>query len=82
MGLIVDINHRISIELRRESAILYVEGASDVEYDYADIRAITVALKRIAKSERCAVFMHAQRAAAKADTDKTLAAFPPGSLKL
>ena len=55
MGLIIDINERVSVELRRESARLIIDDATpsnDIEFDYCDAEAVGAALHKVIKSDR------------------------------
>ena len=52
MGLQIDIDARVTVELRRESFTLYVEGNEPTEYDYRDVGAIRSAVFAVEKSDR------------------------------
>lgn len=56
MGFIIDVTDRISVELRRESVILYVgteeENTPSIEYSYDDVNAIIHALHEVKAHDR------------------------------
>lgn len=52
MGLVIDVTERVSVELRRESVILYVEDERSVEYSYEDVSAIKEAIDTVLKDKR------------------------------
>lgn len=58
MGFQIEINARVTVELRRESFILYVGDDDDatnvatIECDYRDVGAIADAVYRVQRSDR------------------------------
>lgn len=57
MGYIIDIDARVSVELRRESFILVAGTDTDnvaAEYDYRDLPAIVNGIAEVMSSERYA----------------------------
>jgi hypothetical protein len=52
MGLVIDVTDRVSVELRRESFILYVEDERSVEYNYEDAEAVKTAMATVVMEAR------------------------------
>ncbi len=52
MGIRVEISERVTLELQRESFILYVAGEEEVEYGYENAAEFAAALDRVLRSDR------------------------------